>query len=658
MALYRKYRPASFAEVVGQDQVTVPLSTALETGHINHAYLFSGPRGCGKTSSARILARSLNCVEGPTPHPCGKCDSCIALAPGGPGNLDVMELDAASHNGVDDMRELRERAIYAPAESRYRVFIIDEAHMITNQGANALLKIVEEPPAHLIFIFATTEPEKVIGTIRSRTHHYPFRLVAPLDMRQLIERIVADENVHVDPSVYPLVIRAGGGSPRDTLSILDQLLAGAGEDGLQYDEALPLLGVTDDSLLDDAVSALGTSDPAGLFGVVGKVIDSGHEPRRFTEDLLDRLRDLMVLASVPNAVDQGLVDAPADRARILSEQSSMFTPDQLARLAESLNNAYKDMSGATSQRLLLEIACARMLVAGSAAPAPVAPSPRAAAAAAVVSQASEVPEQAVPEPEKRRPEPRKPAKTSESVPEKTPETQTESSVSKPTPVPTPEPKSEQPPAPAKTPEQSPEPQSDSDTLELIRSRWHQIRRDISARNKVASIMVAEAQVLRLEGDTLILGHHTGALAQRINADSNNRDVVEAVRENVDKQLQVKCIIASGSRAKSEPKKAWQPPKKKEEKHTDWAEIINRRAETFSDGAPLPPEPPAPEPPMSESPMPASRMPEPEPEPVPPTQVEQEQEMVEAAAQDGELDTRDALAYAVELVEKELGATKG
>ena len=251
MALYRKYRPASFAEVVGQEHVTEPLSTALTSGRINHAYLFSGPRGCGKTSSARILARSLNCEQGPTPTPCGVCDSCVALAPNGPGSVDVVELDAASHGGVDDTRELRDRAFYAPAQSRYRIFIIDEAHMVTNAGFNALLKIVEEPPDHLIFVFATTEPEKVLPTIRSRTHHYPFRLLAPRTMRSLLERICVQEGVEVDETVYPLVIRAGGGSPRDTLSVLDQLIAGSGGAELAYEGAADLLGYTQASLLDD-----------------------------------------------------------------------------------------------------------------------------------------------------------------------------------------------------------------------------------------------------------------------------------------------------------------------------------------------------------------------------------------------------------------------
>ncbi|MDK8791117.1 DNA polymerase III subunit gamma and tau [Corynebacterium sp. MSK039] len=360
MALYRKYRPASFAEVVGQEHVTEPLSVALDSGRINHAYLFSGPRGCGKTSSARILARSLNCVEGPTSTPCGKCDSCIALAPGGPGSLDVTELDAASHRGVDDMRELRDRAFYAPADSRYRVFIIDEAHMITTEGFNTLLKIVEEPPEHLIFIFATTEPEKLLATIRSRTHNYPFRLLTPPDMRGLLERIVADEGAVVEDAVYPLVVRAGGGSPRDSLSIMDQLLAGAGPEGVTYQRAVALLGVTDSSLLDRSAEALAAQDQAGLFAVVDDVINAGYDPRRFAMDLLDRFRDLLIVQAVPDAFERGLVDVPAQEQDGLRQQAEALGPATLTRCAAVVNDGLAQMRGATSPRLLLEILCARM----------------------------------------------------------------------------------------------------------------------------------------------------------------------------------------------------------------------------------------------------------------------------------------------------------
>ncbi len=347
---------------MGQEHVTDPLSTALDTGRISHAYLFSGPRGCGKTSSARILARSLNCADGPTSTPCGVCSSCVALGPGGPGNLDVIELDAASHGGVDDTRELRDRAFYAPAESRYRVFIVDEAHMVTTAGFNALLKIVEEPPAHLIFIFATTEPDKVLPTIRSRTHHYPFRLLPPATMRGLLGKICEQEQVPVDEAVYPLVIRAGGGSPRDSLSVLDQLLAGAGPEGVTYPRAVSLLGVTDVALIDDAIEALAADDGAALFGTVDQVMEAGHDPRRFAVDLLERLRDLILMRAVPDAVDRGLVSGPGDVLDRMRDQAERLGPATLTRYAELLHEALGEMRGATSPRLLLEVVCARMLL--------------------------------------------------------------------------------------------------------------------------------------------------------------------------------------------------------------------------------------------------------------------------------------------------------
>ena len=367
LALYRKYRPATFAEVRGQDHVTQPLRQALRSGRINHAYLFSGPRGCGKTSSARILARSLNCVNGPTPDPCGVCDSCVALAPSGPGSIDVIEIDAASHGGVDDARDLRERAFYAPVAGRFKIYIIDEAHMVTQQGFNALLKLVEEPPPHLKFIFATTEPEKVIATIRSRTHHYPFRLMPPSVMRELTEEILNSEGVKFDPAVLPLVVRAGAGSARDTLSILDQLLAGSDDSGIRYDRAVALLGYTDATLLDEIVDAFAAGDGAAVFRAVNRVIEGGHEPRRFATDMLDRFRDLIVLASVPDAITTGLLDVPPDRAEALTAQASRSGLAALTRAAEIISAGLDQMRGATSPRLLLELMCAQVLLPAAAA---------------------------------------------------------------------------------------------------------------------------------------------------------------------------------------------------------------------------------------------------------------------------------------------------
>ena len=362
LALYRKYRPATFAEVKGQDHVTGPLRQALRTGRINHAYLFSGPRGCGKTSSARILARSLNCVNGPTPDPCGVCDSCVALAPSGPGSIDVIEIDAASHGGVDDARELRERAFYTPVAGRFKIYIIDEAHMVTQQGFNALLKLVEEPPPHLKFIFATTEPEKVIPTIRSRTHHYPFRLVPPSILRELMQDILRAEGVAFEDAVLPLVVRAGAGSVRDSLSVLDQLLAGSDESGLSYDRAVALLGYTDASLLDEIVDAFAAADGAAVFAAVNRVVEGGHEPRRFAADLLDRFRDLIILAAVPHAAETGLLDLSPDRAERMAAQAGRFGQAGLTRAAEIVSAGLDQMRGATSPRLLLELMCAQVLL--------------------------------------------------------------------------------------------------------------------------------------------------------------------------------------------------------------------------------------------------------------------------------------------------------
>ncbi|MEU2571113.1 DNA polymerase III subunit gamma and tau [Streptomyces althioticus] len=362
LALYRRYRPESFAEVIGQEHVTDPLQQALRNNRVNHAYLFSGPRGCGKTTSARILARCLNCEQGPTPTPCGTCQSCRDLARNGPGSIDVIEIDAASHGGVDDARDLREKAFFGPASSRYKIYIIDEAHMVTSAGFNALLKVVEEPPEHLKFIFATTEPEKVIGTIRSRTHHYPFRLVPPGTLREYLGEVCAKEGIAVEEGVLPLVVRAGAGSVRDSMSVMDQLLAGAGEEGVTYAMATSLLGYTDGSLLDSVVEAFATGDGAAAFEVVDRVIEGGNDPRRFVADLLERLRDLVILAAVPDAADKGLIDAPADVLERMQAQAGTFGPAELGRAADIVNEGLTEMRGATSPRLQLELICARVLL--------------------------------------------------------------------------------------------------------------------------------------------------------------------------------------------------------------------------------------------------------------------------------------------------------
>ena len=520
MALYRKYRPATFAEVVGQEHVTEPLSIALEAGRINHAYLFSGPRGCGKTSSARILARSLNCEQGPTATPCGVCDSCTGLAPNAPGSIDVVELDAASHGGVDDTRELRDRAFYAPAQSRYRVFIIDEAHMVTTAGFNALLKIVEEPPEHLIFIFATTEPEKVLPTIRSRTHHYPFRLLPPRTMRSLIGRICEQEGVVVDDAVYPLVIRAGGGSPRDTLSVLDQLVAGS-EDGpggprVTYQRALGLLGATDVALIDDAVDALAASDAAALFSAVESVIDAGHDPRRFATDLLERFRDLIVLQAVPDAATRGVVDAPEDVLDRMREQAVRLGPATLTRYAEVVQAGLGEMRGATAPRLLLEVVCARLLL----------PSASDAESALLqrVERIETRLEMSIPAPQ-----------TAPAV----------APAPDPRPAP-PEPVAQPSPKPMPVPEAAPEPASAPGELNAaaVRTMWPTVRDKVRQRSRTTEVMLAGATVRAVEGNTLVLTHESAPLAKRLSEQRNSDVIAEALKDALGVNWRVRCETGS------------------------------------------------------------------------------------------------------------------
>ncbi|QOE23359.1 DNA polymerase III subunit gamma and tau [Corynebacterium ulcerans] len=651
MALYRKYRPASFAEVVGQEQVTQPLSVALDSGRINHAYLFSGPRGCGKTSSARIMARSLNCVEGPTSTPCGKCNSCISLAPNGPGNLDVTELDAASNNSVDDMRELRDRAMYAPAESRYRIFIIDEAHMVTTQGANALLKIVEEPPEHLIFIFATTEPEKVIGTIRSRTHHYPFRLLTPQSMRGLLETTVASEGALVEDSVYPMVIRAGGGSPRDTLSVLDQLLAGTGPQGLSYETARLLLGATDDALIDAAITSLSSQDKAALFTTIDSAVEAGLDPRRFATDLLDRLRDLMVLQAVPDAFELGLVDAPTDRADVMRAQAADFHQGEVAHLAALVNDGLRGLKGATSPRLLLEILCAKMLLPSAPASAALTPPPGNAqpaglpaggqpsgAPAAIpakyerksVRMAREAAQRKAAQEEAAQREVTQREAVQQEAPQPRPVAQAEKQASAPEPESRKEHAAENPETPsAEKATPAPELQTPtvapSDDVETaaegasisnddafvadVRARWSTLRKMVHKKSAVAGILLAESCVLGMREGTLVLGHNTGPLAQGLNLAKNNDVIVEVIRAELGRDVTIDCIVgtdpvAAGFR-ESQTEKAWAPEPAVPEPEAPASAAVPAPAVTESNAAEQEKQPdaaqPVPQPPVAEQP---------------------------------------------------------
>jgi DNA polymerase-3 subunit gamma/tau len=574
VALYRKYRPATFAEVVGQEHVTEPLSTALAAHRINHAYLFSGPRGCGKTSSARILARSLNCEQGPTPTPCGECDSCVALAPNGPGSVDVVELDAASHGGVNDTRELREHAFYTPAQSRYRIFIIDEAHMVSKEGFNALLKIVEEPPEHLIFVFATTEPDKVLATIRSRTHHYPFRLLAPRTMRGLIEGILASEDVEIDDAVFPLVIRAGGGSPRDTLSVLDQLLAGADGNRVHYPQALALLGATDVALIDDAVDALAAGDAAALFGAVESVVDAGHDPRRFAIDLLERFRDLIVLQAVPDAASRGVVDAPGDVLDRMREQMVRVGPATLARYAEVVHAGLGEMRGATAPRLLLEVVCARLLMPSAsdteaallqrverietrldisipAGEAAVSAAPPLADKQYTRKTPALTPQTATPDAPPARPI-SAPSPTPEPEPEPEPGLQIEPE-SEPPPQP-PLPASE-PPAPEPEPATAPAAASATSATSAggpaepsaadVRKVWSTVRDKVRERSRTTEVMLSGAIVRVVQDGTLILAHESAPLAKRL-SEQRNADVIrDALKDLLGVDWRVRCELGVG-----------------------------------------------------------------------------------------------------------------
>ncbi|MBV8996530.1 MAG: DNA polymerase III subunit gamma and tau [Pseudonocardiales bacterium] len=572
LALYRKYRPASFAQVVGQDHVTEPLRTALAASRINHAYLFSGPRGCGKTSSARILARSLNCAQGPTPDPCGACPSCVALAPEGPGSIDVVELDAASHGGVDDARDLRDRAFYAPAESRYRVFIIDEAHMVTTQGFNALLKIVEEPPEHLVFIFATTEPEKVLATIRSRTHHYPFRLLPPSTMRGLLEQVCAGEGVTIEPAVYPLVIRAGGGSARDSLSVLDQLLAGAGAEGVTYVRAVALLGVTDAALIDDMVSALVAQDGATVFATIDRLVEAGHDPRRFASDLLQRFRDLVLLRVAPEQAGHGLVDAPEDQLRTMTAQAEALGVGSLTRFAEITHNGLIEMRGATAPRLLLELLGARMLL------------PAVAEGDSAVLHRLERLERrftiAAPTveqpPDQRRDQP---------VPEPTP------------PSPAVEPPEVHPARPIEAQTQPAPAQLDA---AAVRRVWQALLDAVREQSRATQVLFSNSTASAVEGNTLVLSLPTAPLARRLGEERNIEMIKKALHAVLGVDWQVRCEhpganAGPGGAQQSSPgrpsgRRFEAPPERTAARRPE----VPQPPQPPDDGVPPPPEPPDPE----------------------------------------------------------------
>jgi DNA polymerase-3 subunit gamma/tau len=536
LALYRRHRPGAFAEVIGQDHVTGPLVQALSSGRVHHAYLFSGPRGCGKTSSARILARSLNCIDGPTPTPCGVCDSCVALAPNGPGSLDVVEIDAASHGLVEDARELRERAAYAPVSSRYKVYIIDEAHMVTTQGFNALLKLVEEPPPHLKFIFATTEPDKVIGTIKSRTFHYPFRLVPPQILREHLAGICALEGVEVDPLVLPVVVRASGGSVRDALSVLDQLIAGAGPGGLSYADAIALLGYTDAALLDEVVDALAAQDGGAVFGFVDRVVEAGHDPRRFATDLLERFRDLIVVAAVPDAGTKGLIDEPADQLERMRNQAARFGAAELSRAADILNEGCTEMRGATSPRLLLELICARLLL------------PDASRDEAGVLTRMERLERRLSIEAPSGATKSTPAAKAEAAPAASPAPSAPPSAPEPSSVAAPPPPATQADPPAETPLGAGE--IDAAALRQV---WPDVLEATKARRRTTHALLSQhAEVVDIRGRTLVLAFDHAPLLRQFDMGPNAAVLVEALREVLGVEWQVETTPAPARAAATDP----------------------------------------------------------------------------------------------------------
>jgi DNA polymerase III subunit gamma/tau len=643
LALYRKYRPATFAEVVGQEHVTEPLRTALAAGRINHAYLFSGPRGCGKTSSARILARSLNCSQGPTPDPCGSCPSCIALAPEGAGSIDVVELDAASHGGVDDARDLRDRAFYAPAESRYRVFIIDEAHMVTTQGFNALLKIVEEPPEHLVFVFATTEPEKVLATIRSRTHHYPFRLLPPSTMRRLLEQVCAQEGVTIEPAIYPLVIRAGGGSARDSLSVLDQLLAGAGPEGVTYARAVALLGVTDVALIDDMVSALAAQDGATVFSTIDRLVEAGHDPRRFAADLLQRFRDLVLLRVAPEPACHGLIDAPQDQLTTMTAQAETLGAGSLTRFAEITHSGLVEMRGATAPRLLLELLCARMLL------------PAAAEGDGAVLHRLERLERRLtitPPITEELPVAQPPvAQPPTASPPGAAQPSAQPRVAQPSVVQRPIAQRPVAPPPVVQPPVVVAPASEAAKTALapdaaaVRQVWPALLEAVREQSRTTQVLLSNATASAVQGSTLVLTLPNAPLARRLGDDRNVELIRAALRTVLGVDWQVRCEHVDGEAGASKTQQTAQRAARPSQRSTERpAYRRTATAQPSDDGIPPPPEPSDPA--------------DPGPADLPPAPMDDEAMLAEASAMTREQPTRrDPEEVALELLAQQLGARR-